>query len=58
MNKDIIALEAAVKLIKRGFEADAGFSDSQLSRIGSCAGTIRSYMLLWRKRNQKPKTSN
>ena len=58
MNKDIAALEAAVKLIKRRFEEDAGFSVSQLSRIGSCAGTIRSYMALWKKRNQEPKTLN
>jgi len=58
MNEEIVVLEAAVKLIKLRFEEDAGFSAPQLYRIGSCAGTIRSYMELWKKRNQKTKSSN
>ncbi len=52
MNEEIEALEAAVKLIRLKLENDEKLSEDQLFRIGSCAGTLRTYMGNWKKRNQ------
>ena len=48
MKDELAVLEAAVRLIKNHLDHDVEFSSAELYRIGSCAGTLRSYLEIGR----------
>ena len=58
MKDELAVLEAAVRLIKNHLDHDVEFSSAELYRIGSCAGTLRSYLDLWRKRHRAKKSAS
>jgi len=57
MKDEIAKLEAAVRLVKNQLDQDGDVSSSELYRIGSCAGTLRSYLDLWKKRHRTSRSA-